>query len=768
MSYMMRARPGSYSRVCDVCGRPRPIEAFRQVEGLFICSLHPGYIPARVLDKVPYVNIGPPEAPPNMKPFQPVDTYEAAEAEVFKFITNFAPYARFSLVSSPPVIPGAKGATVQAAAESVAYLYNIIAENTRPAIWIALARTKVLELADYIITQQVGGPFVSTYASSALEWGAFPYESGATEYRAEICGQAGIALLRAYQLSGRDKYVAAARATAWFTRTAQCGDMIASCPSSSDAAGSSLKHWGAWSDRAKQYLGAVAFDHHYTAGTLSCLEFLVLYKALVGDETIGSPTTTADFLRSRECTVSASIAEAVAFWKTGAPDSVVGGVVNGLSTSAPRGFYQSYPTTNTGYANGTGAWAFLTSGDAATGTDITSYYIGVALRAFIAYEGVSSFVTDIFDWLMTFTSNPTYELPAKYDERYRYTNVLGTYDPTIAPAHLLRVRDATTLAATKTNGGGYYDLRALGMMAQLYSARQPAGFKSAKLKFSTPIPQYAGGVDVGRRIWPATMDLVGMGLQSSGLCETYGSAMAGNIYRYAPKASMGQGRAAAVAATTSAVGSGTPLTTTVTRTFAVTAAASCRWSGPDGNSNAWVIMRDGTGAVGSVVSSTLTVGFKSGLLAATWAQVYRFLATFNTSTFGSGSVVTSASLSVAFSVNSSPLVPAHDVNVYASSPASNTVIASSDIANVGAVPFATAISAADISASLVTHTFVLNAAGLTAINVTGYTRLSLRNANYDVANVEPTWPSASAFDNFSAATISAAAPVLTVTAEVPV
>lgn len=77
-------------------------------------------------------------------------------------------------------------------------------------------------------------------------------------------------------------------------------------------------------------------------------------------------------------------------------------------------------------------------------------------------------------------------------------------------------------------------------------------------------------------------------------------------------------------------------------------------------------------------------------------------------------------------------------NIFGSNPLSNTAIVKTDFSRVSSVPFATKIPFADI----VEHsqnTWHLNSAGLAAINKTGITKFSLREANHDAPNIEPDW-----------------------------
>lgn len=121
-----------------------------------------------------------------------------------------------------------------------------------------------------------------------------------------------------------------------------------------------------------------------------------------------------------------------------------------------------------------------------------------------------------------------------------------------------------------------------------------------------------------------------------------------------------------------------------------------------------------------------------------WARIDRFICLFDTSSLTSGATISAASLSVygVSKANDSSISP--DMNVYASTPASNTALVNADFSQLGTTAFATAISYASIATGAY-NDFSLNGTGLAAISKTGVSKFGIRNANYDVANSAPTW-----------------------------
>lgn len=81
-----------------------------------------------------------------------------------------------------------------------------------------------------------------------------------------------------------------------------------------------------------------------------------------------------------------------------------------------------------------------------------------------------------------------------------------------------------------------------------------------------------------------------------------------------------------------------------------------------------------------------------------------------------------------------------DVSVYSGGFASDSAIVAGDFDASGSTEYADPIALNAMTEEKYTE-WVFNATGLAAINKTGVTKLATRNANYDVANIAPTWVS---------------------------
>lgn len=550
-------------KTCDVCGTFRDAKpgVFRLRRGRVVCDYHPNYVATEEAEARPIKTF---KVKPvaNARPFAPKDTYETAEWQVFNYVASkyrvdedrvFSGALRADLNSSLYSF-GARGAGWAAI-----YLYELITENKRPRRMITAARAKLAEIADWLLTRIVSYPGrPGLWTSADISWGGFA-ESGSTTAGANVfttanSAAAGLGLLRAYQVLGKQDYLDAARATVWHCRSAQSGGCLGGVFSSTDAGGAQRYHFGTFATRTQGQAGSAAHDHHFTPGALVALELYRAFLDVVGDEVIGSSSTATGYSISREALLSTAIAEAAAFWAAGAYDATRGAVVNGLSSSTPFNGFNAFPATKSGTfgLTGTGSWRYLDA-EAATGTTIDAESWAIGLRALRAVEGNSAHVTGLFDWLMTFGSNPANQLPSvsavrdtglSLSEKALAAGLMGTYDPRFALASPLKVRDGAPLADVKYEAtGASYSLVSVGLMADLYSERQPARFKDLKDALGVPRPLTRGGLDDGRAFWLGTMGRCGLSLQprtatsgTLGALSTYAASTVGLVYRRGPQA----------------------------------------------------------------------------------------------------------------------------------------------------------------------------------------------------------------------------------------
>ena len=112
----------------------------------------------------------------------------------------------------------------------------------------------------------------------------------------------------------------------------------------------------------------------------------------------------------------------------------------------------------------------------------------------------------------------------------------------------------------------------------------------------------------------------------------------------------------------------------------------------------------------------------------------RIFMVFDTSSVGSGSTVTAATLNLKGTVKGNVTIVG-DYNVYESTITSDTTIVTSDFGSYNTTALATAIAHGSISASAY-NTWTLNSTGRGLVNVTGYSKYCIRHS-YDYNGTTP-------------------------------
>lgn len=113
---------------------------------------------------------------------------------------------------------------------------------------------------------------------------------------------------------------------------------------------------------------------------------------------------------------------------------------------------------------------------------------------------------------------------------------------------------------------------------------------------------------------------------------------------------------------------------------------------------------------------------------------------FDTSSIGTGKVISAATLSLKGSAKTDPLSTSPDINIYSSNPASNTAIANGDYDSVGSTAFSDTISYSSFSDSAY-NDFALNEDGIDNIAVEGVSKFSTREVTHDIGSTTPDWVS---------------------------
>ena len=121
-----------------------------------------------------------------------------------------------------------------------------------------------------------------------------------------------------------------------------------------------------------------------------------------------------------------------------------------------------------------------------------------------------------------------------------------------------------------------------------------------------------------------------------------------------------------------------------------------------------------------------------------FSNLVRSIFLFDTSALTSGVTISAATMSFYGSDKSDLISSTPTLNIYTSTPASNTDLVNSDYANLGTTAQATAISYASYSTTGY-NDFTMNATGLGNISKTEVSKFGLREATCDAPNSTPTW-----------------------------
>ncbi len=120
----------------------------------------------------------------------------------------------------------------------------------------------------------------------------------------------------------------------------------------------------------------------------------------------------------------------------------------------------------------------------------------------------------------------------------------------------------------------------------------------------------------------------------------------------------------------------------------------------------------------------------------TYARLVRSLFLFDTSALTAGATVTAVTTSIYGKSSFDQDSKAPNLNIYTATTVSNTVLSNGDHNTMGSTALSTSITFAGFNTSGYNN-FAENATGIAAVSKTGITKRALRNANYDVAAVNP-------------------------------
>lgn len=169
----------------------------------------------------------------------------------------------------------------------------------------------------------------------------------------------------------------------------------------------------------------------------------------------------------------------------------------------------------------------------------------------------------------------------------------------------------------------------------------------------------------------------------------------------------------------------------------------------------WATIRAGAGTVNNSDDPNMRISIDGhNTDTDKWTLMQRMIILFDTSAIPDTDPINTATLSLV-GTKSDNLSITPDINIYTSTPGSNTTVAGSDYSQIGTTAQSdTAITYANWNESAY-NDFVLNATGRGNVSKTSISKFGARNANYDVAGVAPTWTGGVTASGFNVTTAEA-------------
>lgn len=161
-------------------------------------------------------------------------------------------------------------------------------------------------------------------------------------------------------------------------------------------------------------------------------------------------------------------------------------------------------------------------------------------------------------------------------------------------------------------------------------------------------------------------------------------------------------------------------------------------------SESWATLRDNANAneVDDTATSATVIRIKSDTATDMWEIITRAIFVFDTSSIDDAATISATVLSL-YGSNASAdgLGCTPNIDIYTSTPASNTALANGDYSQIGTTSqTGSPITYAGWNASAY-NDFTFNSTGRGNVSKTGMSKFGARNANYDVANTPPSWVS---------------------------
>ena len=153
------------------------------------------------------------------------------------------------------------------------------------------------------------------------------------------------------------------------------------------------------------------------------------------------------------------------------------------------------------------------------------------------------------------------------------------------------------------------------------------------------------------------------------------------------------------------------------------------------DSGTWADIHDGVGTSVNATSASETYFY--WYFGGAGNELRRTILTFDTSSLGSGATISAAVMSLFGAGKADGAGKSPNIDIYASTPASNNNLVAADYQQIGTTSqTGSPITYANYSTTTY-NDFTFNSTGTSTISTTGISKFGARNANYDVANVDP-------------------------------
>lgn len=263
------SRVPEVNQACDVCGDDTwPASKLKPIgDGKMACPYdYRGMHDAEMRQLPPRQIIRSPKARKEVRTSEPTELYAKSEGAVFNLLTadyngGVVPYRYVDVTSGDGAVIGTP--SVRAAGWACLYLYGVINEDRRPENWTVRAKAKLREYADFLLTYQAGSDtqdadlvtLIGATTSTQLEYGGFlTVEPAPRTYLlatvySEDQGTCGLALLRAWQVLGEEKYRTGYRRAITCLRRMQQGGKLVTKYAVPASGSTGRYHSGMWAHK---------------------------------------------------------------------------------------------------------------------------------------------------------------------------------------------------------------------------------------------------------------------------------------------------------------------------------------------------------------------------------------------------------------------------------------------------------------------------------------------------------------------------------------